>query len=108
MIVLARVITGIYYQVRSAFLDLQATKEELETATSGRDLANQQLQQSRDRFAAGVASNIEVVQAQEAVALATDQYISALYGYNIAKALLAQSIGTAEDAVRKYLGGPTQ
>jgi outer membrane protein TolC len=100
--------SAIYYEVRSAFLDLQATKEELETATSGRDLASQQLQQSRDRFAAGVASNIEVVQAQEAVALATDQYISALYGYNIAKALLAQSIGTAEDAVRKYLGGPTQ
>jgi outer membrane protein TolC len=99
---------SIYYDVRTAFLDLQATQEELQTATRSRELANQQLQQSRDRFAAGVASNIEVVQAQEAVALATDQYIGALYGFNIAKAMLAQSIGTAEDAVRKYLGGPTQ
>ena len=98
----------IYYDVREAFLDLQASQELLQTATRSRDLAAQQLQQSRDRFAAGVANNIEVVQAQEAVALASDQYIGALYGFNIAKAMLAQSVGTAEDAVRKYLGGPTQ
>jgi outer membrane protein TolC len=99
---------AIYYDVRNAFLDLQSTQELMQTATRGRELAAQQLEQSRDRFAAGVANNIEVIQAQEAVALATDQYISAVYGFNIAKAMLAQSIGSAEDAVRRYLGGPTQ
>ena len=98
----------IYYDVRNAFLDLQTSQELMQTATRGRELAAQQLEQSRDRFTAGVANNIEVIQAQEAVALATDQYISAIYGFNIAKAMLAQSVGTAEDAVRKYLGGPTQ
>jgi outer membrane protein TolC len=95
----------LYYDVRSAFLDLQATGEELQTATRGRELANQQLTQSRDRFAAGVANNIEVVQAQEAVTLANEQYIAALYGYNVSKALLARSLGTAESAVEQYLGG---
>jgi outer membrane protein TolC len=98
----------VYYDVRTAFLDLEASRQQMETATRARELAAQQLEQSRDRFAAGVASNIEVVQAQEAVALATDQFISAVYDVNIAKAMLAQSVGTAEDAVRKYLGGPTQ
>jgi outer membrane protein TolC len=97
----------IYYDVRNAFLDLQTTQELMQTATRARELAAQQMEQSRDRFAAGVANNIEVVQAQEAVALATDQYISAVYGFNIAKAMLAQAVGTAEDAVRRYLGGPT-
>jgi outer membrane protein TolC len=95
----------IYYDVRSAFLDLQATGEELQAATRGRELSNQQLTQSRDRFAAGVANNIEVIQAQEAVTLANEQYIAALYGYNVSKALLARSLGTAEEAVQKYLGG---
>jgi outer membrane protein TolC len=95
----------IYYDVRTAFLDLTATGEELQTATRARELANQQLTQSRDRFAAGVANNVEVVQAQEAVALASEQYISALYGYNVSKAVLARSLGTAEDAVARYLGG---
>ena len=95
----------IYYDVRTAFLDLKATEEELQTATRARELADLQLTQSRDRFAAGVTSNIEVVQSQEAVAQASEQYIAALYGFNVAKAMLARSLGTAEEAVAKYLGG---
>jgi outer membrane protein TolC len=96
---------SIYTDVRSAFLDLQATEAEMTAATRGRELANQQLTQSRDRFASGVASNVEVVQAQEALATAEEQYIAAQYGYNVAKALLARSLGSAEDAVQRYLGG---
>ena len=95
----------IYYDVRTAFLDLEATREELQVATRARELAALQLTQARDRFTAGVASNIEVVQAQEAVALAGEQYISSLYGFNVSKAALARAIGVAEEAVRDYLGG---
>jgi outer membrane protein TolC len=97
--------TEIYYDVRTAFLDLKATEEALQTATRGRELADLQLIQSRDRFAAGVTSNIEVVESQEAVAQASEQYIAAFYGFNVAKAMLARSLGTAEEAVAKYLGG---
>lgn len=96
---------GIYYDVKNAFLDLQATGEQLEVATRARDLSAQQLIQARDRFAAGVAANLEIVQAQEAVAESSEQYISALYGYNVAKALLARGLGVAESAARQYLGG---
>ena len=96
---------SIYYEVRTAFLDLQATSDQLEAATKARDLAAQQLTQSRDRFAAGVASNIEIVQAQESVAIANEQYISALYGYDLAKGALIRGLGTAEATLRQYLGG---
>ena len=96
---------AIYYEVRTAFLDLQATTEQLQVATKARDLAAQQLVQARDRFAAGVASNIEVIQAQEAVAVANEQYISALYGYDLAKGALIRGVGTAEQTLRQYLGG---
>jgi outer membrane protein TolC len=95
---------AIYYDVRTAFLDLQASSEQFQVATRGRDLAATTLTQSRDRFAAGVASNIEVIQAQEAVAVANEQYINALYLYNVAKALLARGLGVAEQATRQYLG----
>jgi outer membrane protein TolC len=97
--------TEVYYEVRSAFLDLQSTEEQLAAATRARELAALQLTQSRDRFAAGVVSNIEVVQAQEAVALASEQFINAQYGFNLAKAMLARSLGSAEDAVKALLGG---
>ena len=95
----------IYYGVRTAFLDLQASGEQLQVATRARELAAAELTQARDRFVAGVASNIEVVQAQQAVALANEQYISALYLYNVGKAVLAHGLGVAEDALRQYLGG---
>jgi len=94
---------GIYYEVQTAFLDLQASEEELKTATRGRELADQQLTQSRDRFAAGVASNIEVIQAQEAVALSSEQYIGALFRFNVAKTMLARSVGAIEDAVKQEI-----
>ena len=68
-------------------------------------LANQELEQARDRFAAGVTSNIEVTQAQESVAAASDTYLAALYAHNLAKASLARALGVAETAIMQYLGG---
>jgi outer membrane protein TolC len=52
-----------------------------------------------------VASNVEVIQAQEAVTLAAEQYIAALYGFNIAKALLARSVGGGPEDVVRFLSG---
>jgi outer membrane protein TolC len=81
------------YEVRAAFLDLRAAEEQLKAAEDAMNLANQQLEQTRDRFAAGVTGNIEVVQAQETVATSTESYISSLYAHNLAKASLAHAIG---------------
>ena len=96
---------GIYYDVRSAFLDLRTTGDQLSAAMRARELADQQLTQARDRFAAGVADNIQVVQAQEAVTMAAEQYIAALYGNSVARGLLARGLGVAEEAARQYFGG---
>jgi outer membrane protein TolC len=52
---------------------------------------------------AGVADNLEVVQAQEAVAAANESYISSLYSHNLAKVELARAVGFAEEGVRQYL-----
>jgi len=97
---------SIFYDVKTSFMDLQATGEQLQVATQARDVAQTALTQSRDRFAAGVTNNVEVVQAQEAVSRANEQYINALYLYNVGKAVLARDLGDAEQAVRRYLGGP--
>jgi outer membrane protein TolC len=96
---------SIYYEIRVAFLDLDATSKQLAVAGTARDLAAQQLTQARDRFAAGVASSIEVVQAQDALAVATEQLIGAQYGYDLAKGALSRGIGTPEQLLRLILGG---
>ncbi|HEU5335029.1 MAG TPA: TolC family protein [Terriglobales bacterium] len=95
----------IEYEVRTAFLDLNTAAEQVNVAKSSVDVATQQLSQARDRFAAGVTDTIEVVQAQEALASANDNYISALFAHNLAKLSLARALGVAESASKQFLGG---
>jgi outer membrane protein TolC len=89
--------------VRNALLDLNAAADEVEVARSSVDLAEQTLAQAQDRFVAGVTDNLEVVQAQESVASAHENYISSLYAHNLAKVELARSLGNAEQGVKQYL-----
>jgi outer membrane protein TolC len=91
------------YEVRSALLDLNAAADQVEVAKSSLELANQTLDQARDRFTAGVADNLEVVQAQEMLASANESYIASLYAHNVAKVSLARAIGFAEQGVKQYL-----
>lgn len=93
------------YEVRSALLDLNAAAEQVQVARSSVELAEQALAQSQDRFSAGVADNLEVVQAQESVAAAHETYIQSLYAHNLAKVELAYATGDAEHGVRQYLKG---
>jgi outer membrane protein TolC len=89
--------------VRNAYLDLNTAATQVAVAQSNRGLAQDTLTQARDRFAAGVADTLEVVQAQEAVASAEQDYISSLYSHNLAKASLARAIGHADQNVRQFL-----
>jgi outer membrane protein TolC len=91
------------YDVRTALLDLAAASDQVQVARSALDLANQTLVQARDRFTAGVTDNLEVVEAQDALASANENYISSLYSHNVAKISLARAIGFAEEGVRQYL-----
>ena len=92
-------------EVRTALLDLRAADQQVQAAQTNQQLAGEQLTQARDRFAAGVAGTLEVTQAQETVASASETYIAALYSHNLAKASLARALGIAESAVSTYLGG---
>ena len=93
------------YQVRTAFLDIRTASDQVAVAQSNLDLANQTLEQARDRFSAGVTDNIEVVQAQESVAAANDSLIAALYGHNLAKVALARALGATDQEISTFDGG---
>jgi outer membrane protein TolC len=91
--------------VRTAVLNLESSAEQVKVARSNIDLANQTLTQSRDRFNAGVTDTVEVVQSQQAVAGAHEQYISSLYKYNFAKISLIRALGAGEQGVKQYFPG---
>jgi len=91
--------------IRNALLDLKSSSDQVEVAQSSVNLAEQALTQSQDRFSAGVTDNLEVIQAQEAVATAHENLISSLYFHNLAKVSFARALGRAEEGVREYLKG---
>lgn len=90
------------YDVRNALLDLKSAGDQVDVARSNIDLANQTLKQARDRFTAGVTNTVEVVQAQQTVADANENLISAQFQYNVAKVSLARALGLAEQGIRSY------
>jgi outer membrane protein TolC len=95
--------TRIAQEVENALLDLDAAKKQVEVSKAALGYANRALTQSRDRFSAGVTNNIEVIQAQEALVSANEQWINSLYAYSIARVSLARATGTAEAGAKSLL-----
>jgi outer membrane protein TolC len=93
------------FEIRTALLDLKTAADQVAVAQDNVGLANQTLAQARDRFSAGVADNIEVVQAQESVADANQRLISSVYTHNLAKVSLARAVGQTQTNLQQYMGG---
>ncbi len=89
--------------VRQAFIDLQSAEDQVSVAKNNVDLAHASLEQSRDRFAAGVTDTVEVVQAEQSVVQADDDAITAVYEHNLAKVALARAMGDAEATLPQLL-----
>ena len=87
--------------VKTALLNLQSARNEVQVANLGVQLSKEEVDQARDRFKAGVANNIEVIQAQDSLARANDNQTAALYRFNQARADLARSIGQMEKVYAK-------
>ena len=102
---LADLTGSIRYDVSAALLDVRAADAGVEVADSARTLSQQELDQAQDRFKAGVASTLELVQAQESVATATEQYIESLYAHAVAKGTLTRALGQVESRFVALVGG---
>jgi outer membrane protein TolC/ABC-type transporter Mla MlaB component len=87
--------------VKTALLNLKSARNQVSVSTLGVQLSKEEVDQARDRFKAGVANNIEVIQAQDALARANDNEIAALYRFNQARADYARSIGQMEKVYAK-------
>ncbi len=93
------------YDVRTAFLNLNADKEQVVVAQKNVALANENLARSKDRFISGVTDSVEVVQSEQSLASANDQYITSVYNHNLAKLMLARALGVARTSYKQYIGG---
>jgi outer membrane protein len=87
----------IAYEVKTAIAELDSARHEVEVANLTVTLATTEVGQARDRFAAGVANNIEVITAQDELSRANDNQIGALFRYNQSRANLSRAVGRMEN-----------
>jgi outer membrane protein len=85
--------------VRLALDALQSADDQVKVSKEGLELADNELTQARRRYDAGVATGVEVTDAQTRLERARDNQTGALYNYNLARIDLAQAMG----AVRRGL-----
>ncbi len=93
------------YDIRVAWLDLGASDTGVKVAQKNQALAERALTQSRDRYSNGVTNYLEVLQAQETLTAARENYIQSLYSFNVSKMALARAMGVAERRFSDFFGG---
>jgi outer membrane protein TolC len=94
-------------QLRDSLLDLQTAEETVKVGKSNVDLATTALDQTKQRFAAGVADNLPVAEAQSTLAQAQTLYVNSVYALNQARLGLARNLGIIDTQYKTYLQGGT-
>lgn len=92
------------YDVRTAQLDAQASDSAVKVAAENKALAQRALVQSEDRYRNDVTNYLEVLQAEEALVAANENYIASLFSFNVAKISLARALGSAESRLPAFFG----
>jgi outer membrane protein TolC len=92
-------------QLRDSILDVQSATELVRVARSNVDLARKELEQTTDRFQAGVDDNLPVVQAQATLANAETNLVNTTSQHNQAKLGLARNLGIVDTQYATFLKG---
>jgi outer membrane protein TolC len=95
---------GIEQDIGQALLNLESAADQVSVAKGGLELAQRELELSRDRFQHGVTNNIEVISAQDSVERAQQNLIAALTMHADAKVALARGLGDTEKSYASFLG----
>jgi outer membrane protein TolC len=92
-------------QLRDSILDVQSATELVRVARSNVELARKELEQTTDRFQAGVDDNLPVVQAQATLANAETNLVDTTSQHNQAKLGLARNLGIVDTQYATFLHG---
>jgi len=86
-------------EVRSAFFDLQQAERVLENETRNVQTADESLDMAKGNFAAGLGTQLDVLQAAADVTRTRTTRLSAIYLHNVALARLARACASSAEAL---------
>lgn len=88
---------GIQLEVHQAYLSLLAAEKNIGTTSVAVNQADEDYKIAQVQYAAGVGTNIDVMDARVALTTAKTNYVQALYDYNVSKAQLDKAMGMPVD-----------
>jgi outer membrane protein len=94
-------------EVRLALNTWKSAQQQIATAREGLALSENELAQAQRRFAAGVATSLELTDAQTRLSRARDNQLTALYQFNLARIDLAAATGSLPEVISS-LGASTR
>lgn len=80
-------------ELRLALQDAGSRNAQITVADKNLQLAQEELRLAQQRYRQGVADNREVVEAQNRLAIADDNFVEAVYQYNLSRVELARTRG---------------
>jgi outer membrane protein TolC len=86
-------------EVRSAFFDLEQAERVLLTETKNVQTADEALESAKSNFAAGLGTQLDVLQAASDVTRTRTTRLSAIYLHNVGLARLAHACGSSVEAL---------
>src|ERR1700722_2083910 len=92
-------------QLRDSILDVESATELVRVAQSNVELAQKELEQTTERFQAGVDDNLPVVQAQATLADAETNLVNTTSEHNQAKLGLARNLGIVDTQYANFVHG---
>ena len=87
-------------QLQLALDSLHSAEQEVNVAQEGLSLSEREMDQARHRYTSGVATSVEVADAQARLSQARDNRVAALYRHNLARLNLADATGTIQSFVQ--------
>jgi outer membrane protein len=92
-------------EVRTALDSVHSAEEQVKVAEAGLALSQSEFTQARRRYEAGVASSLELTDAQTRLERARDNRIDALFNHNVARFDLGQATGTIASMLQREPSG---
>ncbi len=86
-------------EVRSAFFDLQQADRVLESETENVQTADESLEMAKGNFAAGLGTQLDILQAASDVTRTRTTRLSAIYLHNVALARLAHACASSAESL---------
>ncbi|WP_346356036.1 TolC family protein [Azotosporobacter soli] len=86
---------AISLEASSSYLTLKEAEKRIETSKTAVEHAEVDFVLSQERYEAGVGTNLDVIDAELALAKARTNYTQALYDYNTGKAMVERAMGSA-------------